>query len=101
MTTAAAVTPRRRIHVAAVIGYAFFLYVFSPMNLLVIGWFADFEDAISHRVHEVSIGALFTLGFVGVVAQLRRADRTTGAVQAVVAQLDRLVDQLERELAAL
>ena len=69
----------------AVIAYASFLYVFSPMNLLVIGWFADFDDAISHRVHEVSIGALFTLGFIGVVAQLRRIDRTTGAVQAVVA----------------
>ncbi len=69
----------------AVIAYAFFLYVFSPMNMLVIGWFADFDDAISHRVHEVSIGALFTLGFAGVVAQLRRRDRTTGAVQAVVA----------------
>lgn len=69
----------------AVIAYASFLYVFSPMNLLVIGWFADFDDAISHRVHEVSIGALFTLGFIGVVAQLRRNDRTTGAVQAVVA----------------
>ncbi len=85
MTTAVGVTPRRRIHVGAVIAYAFFLYVFSPMNLLVIGWFADFEDAISHRVHEVSIGALFTLGFIGVVAQLRRTDRTTGAIQAVVA----------------
>lgn len=79
------VSPRRRVHVGAVVFYAAFLYVFSPMNLLVIGWFADFEDAISHRVHEVSIGALFTLGFVGVVAQLRRSDRTTGAVQALVA----------------
>jgi len=79
------VSPRRRVHVGAVIFYAAFLYIFSPMNLLVIGWFADFEDAISHRVHEVSIGALFTLGFAGVLAQLRRSDRTTGAVQAVVA----------------
>jgi hypothetical protein len=71
--------------VGAVVFYAAFLYVFSPMNLLVIGWFADFEDAISHRVHEVSIGALFTLGFVGVLAQLRKSERSTGAVQAVVA----------------
>jgi len=76
---------RRRVHVGATIFYAAFLYVFSPMSLLVIGWFADFDDAISHRVHEVSIGALFTLGFVGVLAHLRKADRTTGAVQAVVA----------------
>lgn len=54
------------------------------MNLLVIGWFADFEDAASHRVHEVSIGALFTLGFIGVLGHLRRANRTTGAIQAVI-----------------
>ena len=79
------VSARRRIHVGAVIVYAALLYVFSPMNLVVIGWFADFEDAISHRVHEVSIGTLFTLGFLGVVGQLRRSDRTTAAVQAVVA----------------
>lgn len=75
---------RRRVHVAAVAGYAFFLYVFSPMNLVVIGWFADFEDAISHRVHEVSIGALFTLGFVGVLGQLRRRDRASAAIQSVL-----------------
>jgi len=68
-----------------VIFYAAFLYVFSPMNLLVIGWFADFEDAISHRVHEVSIGALFTLGFIGVLAHLRKTDRSTGEVLAVIA----------------
>lgn len=54
------------------------------MNLLVIGWFADFEDAASHRVHEVSIGALFALGFVGVLGHLRRTNRTTGAIQAVI-----------------
>lgn len=75
---------RRRVHVGAVIGYAFFLYVFSPMNLVVIGWFADFEDAISHRVHEVSIGALFTLGFIGVLGQLRRRDRATAEIQTVL-----------------
>ncbi len=80
----AVVSARRRIHVGAAIFYAFFLYVFSPMNLLVIGWFADFEDAASHRVHEVSIGALFTLGFIGVLTHLRRANRTAGAIQAVI-----------------
>lgn len=79
------VSARRRVHVGAAVFYATFLYVFSPMSLVVIGWFADFDDAISHRVHEVSIGALFTLGFLGVLAHLRREDRTTGAIQAVVA----------------
>ena len=64
--------------------YALFLYVFSPMNLVVIGWFADFEDAISHRVHEVAIGAFFTLGFVGVVGILRRSNRATAALQAMI-----------------
>lgn len=78
------VSARRRIHVGAAIFYAAFLYVFSPMSLVVIGWFADFDDAISHRVHEVSIGALFTLGFIGVLAHLRKTDRTTGAVQALI-----------------
>ena len=76
---------RRRVHVGAAIFYALFLYVFSPMNLIVIGWFADFEDAISHRVHEVSIGALFTVGFIGVLGHVRKTDRAAGEVQAVVA----------------
>lgn len=78
------VSARRRIHVGAAIFYAAFLYVFSPMSLVVIGWFADFDDAISHRVHEVSIGALFTLGFIGVLGHLRKTGRTTAAVQAMI-----------------
>jgi len=85
MTSADHISARRRVHVAATVTFAAFLYVFSPMNLLVIGWFADYEDAISHRVHEVSIGALFALGFAGVVGQLRRRGRVTAGVQAVVA----------------
>jgi phage shock protein PspC (stress-responsive transcriptional regulator) len=84
-TNGSQASARRRVHVGAAIFYAAFLYVFSPMSLVVIGWFADFDDAISHRVHEVSIGALFTLGFIGVLAHLRKSDRTTGAMQAVVA----------------
>ncbi len=68
-------TIRRRAFTTIVVGFAAFLYLFSPLNLLVIGWFADFEDAISHRVHEVVFGAMFAMVFVGVVAQVRHPER--------------------------
>lgn len=53
------------------------LYFFSPMVLVVLGWFQEpfselgGAEVVSHRVHEVLFGTLFTIAFVGVVSQLR------------------------------
>lgn len=78
-------TGRRRVHTGLAYLIAGGLYFFSPAALVVIGWFADFDDAISHRVHEVSFGALFAMALVGVVtAAGRRGQRAAGEIQALV-----------------
>ena len=66
---------RRTVYRGIAGSFAVFLFMFSPFSLLVIGWFADFEDSISHRVHEVAFGALFAMILVGAVSQLGHAER--------------------------
>ncbi|MGH8912839.1 MAG: hypothetical protein ACRDVD_10015, partial [Acidimicrobiia bacterium] len=76
---------RRRAMLAVVVGYILFVYLFSPFNSLFLGWFVDFEDAISHRVHEITFGSLFAIVLAGVGTQLRSPDRhVAGLQQALV-----------------
>jgi phage shock protein PspC (stress-responsive transcriptional regulator) len=65
--------------------FAVFLFLYSPFSLLVIGWFADFDDSISHRVHEVVFGALFAVIFVGAVSQLGTAERQVAGLLQMLA----------------
>lgn len=64
------------------------ILLFPPtgvVHLLVLGWFVVTEG-ISHRVHEVTIGAYGTVVFIGVVAQLSTPERRiAGMQQALVA----------------
>ena len=66
--------------------FLLYIYLFSPLNLVVLGWFVDFNDGISHGVHEVSFGMLFAWVFVGLAVQLRSPGRNVaGAIQALLA----------------
>jgi len=58
-----------------------FLYLFSPATSLLLGWFVDFDDNISHRVHEVTFGLMFTMILVGVAAQIRSPQRHIAGIQ--------------------
>ena len=66
--------------------FLLYIYLFSPLNLVVLGWFVDFDDGISHGVHEVSFGMLFAWVFVGLAVQLRSPGRNVAdAIQALLA----------------
>jgi hypothetical protein len=81
--------------------FALMHVVFNLMAGAVVGWFAE-EGAISHRVHLIVFGWVFVLGFVGLVAHLRRPERRVaqmyqvlialGLIVATTLIVDRLVD---------
>jgi hypothetical protein len=77
-----------RVSVWAMIGVLLFL---SPTFLAVFGWFldgyseADDAAAVSHRLHEVVFGMLFTLALVGAISLLLRPKQSTaGLLQLAV-----------------
>ena len=79
---------RHTAFISVTVAFLIFIYLFSPFTQVFLGWFVDFEDNISHRVHEVTFGALFTIIFVGLLVQLRASTRNfAGLVQATVAAL--------------
>jgi hypothetical protein len=59
------------------------LLLFSPALLVLLGWFTEgyAETAssvdVSHRVHEVAFGVLFTIAAIGAGSQLRNPGRNT------------------------
>lgn len=67
-----------------------FLYLFSPFNLVVLGWalepYTDVNGVapISHRVHEVSFGVLFAFAMSGALSQLRRPHRNVAGMQQLL-----------------
>jgi hypothetical protein len=66
----------------------FALLLVSPMSPLpfgVLGWFLSPEETggTSHRVHDVSFGALFAMSLVGLLAQLRSAWHKVASMQQV------------------
>lgn len=101
-------TPAEGAGKARRIAFYVFLVLFALMHVVfglmagaVVGWFAE-EGAISHRVHLIVFGWVFVLGFVGLVAHLRRPETKVsqmyqvlialGAIVATTLIVDRLVD---------
>jgi hypothetical protein len=78
---------RDRVFAGTAVATLVLLFLSSPLALLWLGWFLDEgSDQISHRVHEITFGALFAVVFVGVVAQLRHPERNlAGMLQAILA----------------
>ncbi len=70
------------------------LFLFSPVNLVVLGWFTEaYQDTsaaseVSHRLHEVIFGVFFTLALVGAISQIVPSKRkVAGLVQLTVTTL--------------
>ncbi len=76
---------RRTAFVSLSVAFAAFLYLFSPFSSLFLGWFVDFDDNISHRVHEITFGMLLAMVLVGVIVQLRSPERHIAGMQQAVA----------------
>ncbi len=76
---------RRTAFVSLTVAFAAFLYLFSPFSSLFLGWFVDFDDNISHRVHEITFGMLLAMVLVGVIVQLRSPERHIAGMQQAVA----------------
>jgi len=79
------------------IAFYVFLVLFAVMHVAfglmagaVVGWFAE-EGAISHRVHLIVFGWVFVLGFVGLVAHLRRPETKVSQMYQVLIALGLIV----------
>ncbi len=76
---------RDRVFAGVAIATLVLLFLSSPLALLWLGWFLDEgSDQISHRVHEITFGALFAVVFVGVVSQLRHPERNVAGMQQAI-----------------
>lgn len=75
---------RRTAFVSLTVAFAAFLYLFSPFSSLFLGWFVDFDDNISHRVHEITFGMLLAMVLVGVLVQLRSPEHHIAGIQQAV-----------------
>jgi hypothetical protein len=64
---ATSVSRRRRIAFTVVVAvFAVVTALLTPLPFLVLGWFLEVKPgAVSHKVHEISFGALFALILVG------------------------------------
>jgi hypothetical protein len=67
------------------------LLLLSPANLLILGWLTEAyreteaSSDVSHRLHEVVFGVLFSLALVGAIAQLLSPKRNrAGLIQLAV-----------------
>ncbi len=75
-------TRRRWIQIAAWANTANLL-LFSPAILILLGWFTEgYQDTVeagdvSHRLHEVLFGVLFTCALIGSITQIRRPEQNT------------------------
>lgn len=86
---APSVSRGRRIAFTVVVAvFAVVTALLTPLPFLVLGWFLEVEPgAVSHKVHEISFGALFALILVGLLAQLRRPERKLAPLAQVVVPL--------------
>ncbi len=79
---------KRVVFVVLVLASILFTALLTPFPYLVLGWFVELgPDEVSHKVHEISFGALFVLPFVGLVAQLRRPHSKIAAMYQIVLPL--------------
>jgi hypothetical protein len=82
------VSRRRRIAFTVVVAvFAVVTALLTPLPFLVLGWFLEEPGTVSHKVHEISFGALFALILVGLLAQLRGPERKLGPLAQVVVPL--------------
>ncbi|CAN5536564.1 MAG: hypothetical protein ACR2MC_10885 [Actinomycetota bacterium] len=79
---------KRVVFVVLVLISILFTALLTPVPYLVLGWFVEVGPGeVSHKVHEISFGALFLLPLVGLVAQLRRPQSKIAAMYQVVLPL--------------
>jgi hypothetical protein len=79
---------KRVVFVGLVLISILFTALLTPVPYLVLGWFVEVGPGeVSHKVHEISFGALFLLPLVGLVAQLRRPQSKIAAMYQVVLPL--------------
>ena len=79
---------KRVVFVILVLASILFTALLTPLPYLVLGWFVELgPNELSHRVHEISFGALFVLPLVGLVAQLRRPDTKVAPMYQVLLPL--------------
>lgn len=69
------------------------LALFSPAGFVFLGWFTDaFQEnttasEVSHRLHEVVFGIMFTVALVGAVSQVRSSTRRLAGLLQTVATI--------------
>ncbi|MDQ3216432.1 MAG: hypothetical protein M3Q18_00995 [Actinomycetota bacterium] len=79
---------KRVVFVVLVLVSILFTALLTPVPFLVLGWFVEVGPGeVSHKVHEISFGALFLLPLVGLIAQLRRPHSKIAAMYQVVLPL--------------
>lgn len=82
-TPAGGTSPRSLAFVASAWVMLAVLLLFSPALLVLLGWFTEgYAETpssvdVSHRLHEVAFGVLFTIAAVGAGSQLRHPGRNT------------------------
>ena len=75
---------KRVVFVVLVLVSILFTALLTPVPFLVLGWFVEVGPGeVSHKVHEISFGALFLLPLVGLIAQLRRPHSKIAAMYQV------------------
>lgn len=79
---------KRVVFVVLVLAFILFTALLTPVPFLVLGWFVEVgPNEVSHKVHEISFGALFLLPLVGLIAQLRRPETKVAPVYQVLVPL--------------
>lgn len=79
---------KRVVFVVLVLAFILFTALLTPVPFLVLGWFVEVgPNELSHKVHEISFGALFLLPLVGLIAQLRRPETKVAPVYQVLLPL--------------
>ncbi len=78
--------PRSQIALRALlVVHALLLFFMTPLPFLVLGWFLETEPGdVSHKVHEISFGALFALSLVGDISQFRSPERKVAPMYQVL-----------------
>jgi len=76
---------KRVVFVVLVLAFILFTALLTPVPFLVLGWFVEVgPNEVSHKVHEISFGALFLLPLVGLIAQLRRPETKVAPIYQVL-----------------
>jgi hypothetical protein len=86
--SAGGMSRRRRIAFFVVVAiFVALTGLLTPLPFLILGWFLEAPGTVSHKVHEISFGALFALIMAGLVAQFRRPETKIAPLGLVVIPL--------------